>query len=62
MRKFDRVKKEKKVEGGIDAVEMKNRIQEKLYEETKNLTPNELIEFYREKAKASRIRKTVPRK
>lgn len=35
----------------FDPVAMKNEIQAKLYEQTKNLNSEELIEFYRNKAK-----------
>ena len=36
----------------FDAVVMKNEIQAKLYEQTKDLSSQQLIEFYRNKAKA----------
>ncbi len=42
----------------FDAVEMKNQIQAKLYEQTKNLNSQELIAFYRAKAKAGPFKKT----
>ena len=41
-----------------DAVAMKNRIQAKLYKQSKDLNPDELIAFYREKAKAFPFKKT----
>ena len=41
----------------FDAIAMKNGIQAKLYEQTKNLTSQKLIEFYRNKAKNGPFKK-----
>ncbi len=51
--------KSKKDKRGLDAVAMKNQIQAELYGETKNLNGQELIEFYRKKAKAGPFKKRV---
>ena len=42
------MKKNKKIE--IDAVKLKLKIQNELYEETKNMTPKQLRAFYKNEA------------
>lgn len=39
----------------FDCVEMKRRIQEKIYAETKNMGPDELLEYFRRKVASSRF-------
>jgi len=40
---------------GFDCVEMKRRIQEKIYAETKGMNPEELLAYFRQRVAASRF-------
>jgi hypothetical protein len=51
--------KAKNLNKRFDAVDMKNQIQADLYSETKHLDGQELIEFYRRKAKEGPFKKRV---
>jgi hypothetical protein len=62
MKKASRQRKKNAPTKRLDAVEMKNQIQAELYEITKNFNAEELIEFYRERARASGLGRTAPRK
>ena len=46
-----------KSEKNIDAVSMKNHIQAALYEETKDMSQEELIAFYKTRAKSGPFKK-----
>ncbi len=37
---------------GFDCVEMKRRAQLRIYEETKGMTPHEIVEYFRSRAEA----------
>ena len=39
----------------FDCVEMKRRIQERMYEQTKSMTPDQLLAYIRERAASSRF-------
>jgi hypothetical protein len=39
----------------FDCVEMKRRIQEEIYEETRDMTPDELLAYFRARIKGSRF-------
>jgi hypothetical protein len=45
----------KKRNKAFDCVEMKRRIQEQIYEETKNMTHEELLEYFHERIANSRF-------
>ena len=44
-----------KKDKAFDCVEMKRRIQEKIYEETKNMTHEELLEYFHKRIANSRF-------
>ncbi len=41
---------------GFDCVEMKHRAQLRIYEETKGMTPHEIVEYFRRRAEARAAR------
>ncbi len=43
-------------DGGIDAVEMTRRIRDERYEQVKDMTPEERLEYYREESTAAHER------
>ena len=45
----------------FDCVEMKRRIQEQIYEETKNMTHEELLEYFHERIANSRFASLLQR-
>jgi hypothetical protein len=49
--KVNKIKERTEQNRTLNAVAMKNEIQSKLYNQTKGLNNQELIEFYRKKAK-----------
>jgi hypothetical protein len=50
MTRSDRKAKDMEIDENFDCVEMKRRIQAEIYEETKDLTPDQVIEYYRKSA------------
>jgi hypothetical protein len=46
---------DKQTPKAFDAVEMKRRIQEQIYAETRDMTPDELLAYFRERISRSRF-------